>query len=753
MTNDEQQKPLSESQHNNADFTITWTNVSYEVKRSLFSRMTDKTSPTTINVLNNVSGYLRSGETVGLMGASGSGKTVLMECLIGKRTSGLTGSISFQTREEREGKNVDGENINKQQSFDKSSIEKEGKWAKLPVRKKKMKLSYIPQDEKLTEGLTVREAIMFSSRIQNSSQSINEAHVNIPEGLSIHDYLTTKIIERLGLERCANNYCTRCSGGQQKRISMAMELVSIPDVLIFDEPTSGLDSAACLAVVNLLSSIAQGGNISGKQVAILISLHQPTWPVYSALTRVIMLAQESGKVFYEGSPAATHDFLKMIGAPISMEDNVADTLMEASCGCFGPEVLQKSYHLQKMKVSDEVSKNPPTTLKSVSATGSASSFFYKFFLLSVRQIVISLRDLQMMNMRVASSIGQVPLLALIFEDSGEVPSCPPVINSTTKSFLREQADGAGTNMQLPNSFILNIIAENLQKLLDLHTNMDFLFFLMFMDFMVGVAPGIFALPKQYPSMKKEVFNNWYSFGAYYLSVTICEALFAGVFSTLFVIPAFYATQQYDDDFWRLISLVGILYLIALIGQGYSTIIVTPFINNPSSGIYLIIVSGVPLLALSGQFTIMSKLEEYLYYLSILDFFQWGNVGSLVSIYGYERCGKKEALWENFHNMQRRVLNSIKWINQNTSQVWMFVNRSVVAGRDQTDDIVKLSEIVSESLMGDYISSDGTLGSLAMSVKELEDDDLWKSYIYLVVFLLSFRVLGYVIFYSKVKGTS
>jgi hypothetical protein len=274
-----------------------------------------------------------------------------------------------------------------------------------------------------------------------------------------------------------------------------------------------------------------------------------------------------------------------------------------------------------------------------------------------------------------------------------------------------------------------------------------------MDFMVGVAPGIFALPKQYPSMKKEVFNNWYSFGAYYLSVTICEALFAGVFSTLFVIPAFYATQQYDDDFWRLISLVAILYLIALIGQGYSTIIVTPFINDPSSGIYMIIVSAVPLLALSGEFTTMSKLEEYLYYLSVLDFFQWGNVGSLVSIYGYERCGEEEALWENFHNIQRRVLNSIKWINQNTSEVWVFVNRSVVASRDQTDDIVTLSEIVSESLMGDYISSDGVLGSLAMSVKELEDDDLWKSYIFLVVFLLSFRVLGYVIFYSKVRGTS
>lgn len=122
-----------------------------------------------------------------------------------------------------------------------------------------LKIAYIPQYDKVMRALTCREAIVFASKLQNVRRTHATDTTDNESGdckdTDFHDKLAVSIMSRLGLMVCADTRIAQCSGrnaavfdkpltasqpgGQQKRISIAMELVSKPDVLICDEPTSG----------------------------------------------------------------------------------------------------------------------------------------------------------------------------------------------------------------------------------------------------------------------------------------------------------------------------------------------------------------------------------------------------------------------------------------------------------------------------------------------------------------------------------
>lgn len=170
-------------------------------------------------IVNNVCGTIQSGQIMAFLGPSGSGKTTVLECIIGKRKIGFTGQVEVRLNE-----NYDSEKVN---------------------------VAFIPQKDHLLNQLTVRESILFSTKIQISKKIYEKQRLDpiidkktnkkyFPNDSKYCDVMCSNIINDLNLEVCEFNRIGSCSGGQIKRISIAQELASRPRIIFLDEATSGL---------------------------------------------------------------------------------------------------------------------------------------------------------------------------------------------------------------------------------------------------------------------------------------------------------------------------------------------------------------------------------------------------------------------------------------------------------------------------------------------------------------------------------
>lgn len=144
-------------------------------------------------LLNHVSGQIHSGQMVALMGPSGAGKSTLLNCIGMRGTDNITaGSITIS-----------------------GSV-------------KKVKICLVPQTDEFYDRFSVRETIMYATRLKNPDFTSAQ-----------HEKTVITTMKSLGLEICENVKVHRCSGGQKKRISVAQELTSRPNILLLDEATTG----------------------------------------------------------------------------------------------------------------------------------------------------------------------------------------------------------------------------------------------------------------------------------------------------------------------------------------------------------------------------------------------------------------------------------------------------------------------------------------------------------------------------------
>lgn len=136
--------------------------------------------------------------------------------------------------------------------------------------------------------LTVRETITYS------------AHLRLPSNLrrSEVDEIIENVIMEMGLQECGdqligNWHLRGISGGEKKRLSIALEILTQPRMMFLDEPTSGLDSAAAFFVLQVLKNAACGGGRT-----IVCSIHQPSSEVFALFDDLCLLS--SGETIYFG---------------------------------------------------------------------------------------------------------------------------------------------------------------------------------------------------------------------------------------------------------------------------------------------------------------------------------------------------------------------------------------------------------------------------------------------------------------------
>ncbi|RWS19088.1 ABC transporter sub-family G-like protein 18, partial [Leptotrombidium deliense] len=212
--------------------TLSWKNLSYTVSEfNCISKLKHKKfiGRKQRTILHPQTGHLSNGCLMAVIGKSGSGKSTLIESLTGRRSKGLKGNISI--------------NVDSDFAFF--------------VDEKRVKISFIPQHDVLLLTLTTYESLLFASKLKNRSFT-SEQHLRIVD----------ELLDDLDLDSCKENRVSNCSGGQKKRLSVAMELVNKPTVLILDEPTSGLDSASALQCIQVLRQLTKSRS---NPLAIMVS--------------------------------------------------------------------------------------------------------------------------------------------------------------------------------------------------------------------------------------------------------------------------------------------------------------------------------------------------------------------------------------------------------------------------------------------------------------------------------------------------
>ena len=173
-------------------------------------------------LLKNITGDLKADEMTAIMGGSGAGKSTLLNTLAGRIEDNtvLSGNILVDGHERY------------------PSI-----W--------KQQCGYVEQDDLMFENLTVYETLLYSARLRVEGLTRAEK----VEGLTRaeKEERVNKVISQLGLEGCRNTKIGSAlsrgiSGGQRKRVSIGIELVSDPEILFLDEPTSVLDAFNAFSV-------------------------------------------------------------------------------------------------------------------------------------------------------------------------------------------------------------------------------------------------------------------------------------------------------------------------------------------------------------------------------------------------------------------------------------------------------------------------------------------------------------------------
>jgi ABC-type multidrug transport system ATPase subunit len=208
-------------------------------------------APDGTRLLDPISLTVYPSELVALMGPAGSGKTTLLKALNGY-TPPASGNVLFN-----------GANLYRYYDLF------------------RQQMGYVPQDDIVHPELTVREALYFSAKLRTdlSDAEIAKRIDSLLEELGIRDKKNSRIgsPERKVL-----------SGGQRKRVNIAMELITDTPVLFLDEPTSGLSSYDAEGVIELLKRLAHDGK------TIITTIHQPSINIFRKFDDLIMISRDSG---------------------------------------------------------------------------------------------------------------------------------------------------------------------------------------------------------------------------------------------------------------------------------------------------------------------------------------------------------------------------------------------------------------------------------------------------------------------------
>ena len=252
--------------------------------------------------LHPMSFYATSGQMVGIMGGSGTGKSTLLNVLNGNYTpssgSVCVNNISIHSKNE----SADG------------------------------LIGYVPQDDLLMEDLTVFQNLYFNAHLIFGNLPKEEIKSKVLDTLSSLGLSETKDL------KVGSSLDKTISGGQRKRLNIALELIREPAILFVDEPTSGLSSRDSENIMDLLKELTLKGKI------VFVVIHQPSSDIFKMFDKLLIL-DRGGYLIYQGDPLESITYFRDASGHLGGESSDCP-----SCGNVNPEQV---FDIIEAKVVDE----------------------------------------------------------------------------------------------------------------------------------------------------------------------------------------------------------------------------------------------------------------------------------------------------------------------------------------------------------------------------------------------------------------
>lgn len=254
-----------------------------------------------------------SGRLIGIIGGSGSGKSTLINVLNGNiKPKG--GTIE-----------INGYDIHKYKEELKGVI------------------GYVPQDDLLIKELTVFQNLYYNAKL--CFNNYNEEQIN---DLVEHALVDFDLVEARDLN-VGDAFTTILSGGQRKRLNIALELIREPSILFVDEPTSGLSSADSEKVIILLKRQALKGKL------VITNIHQPSSDVFKMLDKLLVMDQ-GGRVIYYGNPVMAITYFKRASRYADAEESEC-----LSCGNINAEQILRIVEARVVDVKGKLTRKRKTS--------------------------------------------------------------------------------------------------------------------------------------------------------------------------------------------------------------------------------------------------------------------------------------------------------------------------------------------------------------------------------------------------------
>ncbi|ODM93202.1 ATP-binding cassette sub-family G member 1 [Orchesella cincta] len=542
------------------------------------------------SILKDASGIFKPGELTAIMGPSGAGKSTLMNILAGYKTHNVQGSIS-----------VNGKSRDLTQ-FRKMSC-------------------YIMQDDVLLPHLTVYESMKYAAQLKLPRKT--------PK--SQRELVIKEILDIIGLTECQNVKASSISGGQRKRLAIALELINNPPIMFFDEPTSGLDSASCYSCVALLKALAQGGR------TIIATIHQPSARIFEQFDSLYLLG--GGQCLYRGPTRSVVPFVARQGLQCPPYHNPADFASgdygdqwiailakatalssdsdssglanDCSDGAsegmedrsitppgkpkiFKPDVGDSNYEKEVAVTLIESEANPKYIMKSVHDDSRLGLFSNQFFTLLRRSFLCVSRDMMLTHLRFASTVLVGLLIGAIYHDAG---------NDASKVF-----NNAG----------------------------NLFFGLLFMVFS-SMMSTVLTFPLERGVLIREHLNCWYSLKSYFLARTCADLPFQLFFPLLYVAITYYMTDQPQEAF-RFWIVAAMHISISLVAQSLGLLIGAAC--HVQNAVFIGPITTIPIFLFAGFFVTLKAVPAYLRWVSWLSYARYSFQSTLTAVYGFDRDNLK-----------------------------------------------------------------------------------------------------------------